>query len=176
VRTFIVGVIGFGFFQAGIQGGNTAITEPLRVCEVLENLNQYRDKPVAVLGRYSFRSSGRYLSESSCESVAQKTSAAGPGALRLEVDSKEAPKLPESFDIDAGTTDRKLRLIRKATTLGKFRFGSLEYDRWAIVYGRVEPAPDSPSSPSEKTKPELEPPSARLVYRGDGLIFFLSGE
>ena len=176
MRKFIVGVIGFGFFHAGIQGGNPALTEPVRVCEVLENLDQYRDKPVAVLGRYSFRSTGRYLSETSCEPAAQKSSAAGQGALRLQVDAKEAPRLPEPFDIDADMTDRKLRLIRKATTLGKFRFGSLEYDRWAVVYGRVEPASESPAAAPGGTKSELEPAAARLVYRGDGLIFFLSGE
>ena len=86
--------------------------------------------------------------------------------LRITLDSKEAPHLPEPFDIDGAAADRLLQLVRKGTALGKFRFGSLEYDRWAIVWGRVERAPGN----------EANPDVPRLLYRGDGLIFFISGE
>ena len=40
---------------------------PLTVCEIVRDLEMYQEKPVAVLGRYSFRQQGRWLAEQSCE-------------------------------------------------------------------------------------------------------------
>jgi hypothetical protein len=154
------------------------VSELVRVCEVLANLSQYSGRTVAVVGRYSFRESGRYLGEDACESGAAPGTFAWPRVLKLSLDPKDAPKLPDPFDLDGAAADRKLKLIRKTTALGKFRFGSIEYDRWAIVYGRVERSlqPDLPPPGSQPAKSGLEPAPARLLYRGDGLIFFVAGE
>ena len=50
--------------------------------------------------------------------------------------------------------------MQEHTKLHTFRFGTSDYDRWAVVYGRVE---------SDKAKT----PAVRLVYRGDGVVLFL---
>ena len=52
----------------------------------------------------------------------------------------------------------------KKTALGKFRFGTPEYDRWAVVYGRVVARKDDKKA------------AADLVFRGDGVIVFLTTE
>jgi hypothetical protein len=142
--------------------------EPVRVCDVLADPTAFRGKAVAVVGRYSYRQQGRYLSEEACESA---PGVASPRSVRLAEDSAAAPRLPEGFDIDPAAAARKLRETRKATALGKFRFGSLDYDRWAIVWGRVEPSEGTAAARSP-----LEPAAMRLVYRGDGVIFFIASE
>ena len=178
MRKLVVGSIGLWLFAIGAGAGAPAAVEPLRVCEVLQDLNAYRGKTVALLGRYSFRENGRFLSESGCQSKLTSGTFEWPAAVRLATDADAGPKPPENFDIDTAATSRKLQLVRKATTLGKFRFGSLEYDRWAIVYGRVEAAKefDSPPQGLKPAKSGLEPAPAQLLYRGDGLIFFLSAD
>lgn len=60
--------------------------------------------------------------------------------------------------------NRKFDDLRKRTSLGKFRFGSSDYDRWAVVYGRVE------SRKGESAKKA----AADLVFRGDGVVLFLT--
>ena len=162
MRTFVALVILFGWAN-GTRSATVSAIELVRVCDVLRNLEQYRGKTLAVVGRYSFRANGRYLSESAC--APEGGGAAPPAQLPLRLDSKDAPRLPEPFDLDAAAADRQLKLVRQTTQLGKFRFGSLDYDRWAIVWGRVENVADH----------EGQPPRPHLVYRGDGLIFFFTG-
>jgi len=174
----MVAAVGFWLSGWGAGAGAPASLEPVRVCEIVQDLNAYRGKAVAVLGRYSFRANGRFLSETACESKLKTGTFEWPAALRLQADTGSAPKPPDGFDIDSAETGRKLSLVRKTTALGKFRFGSLEYDRWAIVYGRVEEAKDlqAPPADAKASKSELEPAPAYLTYRGDGVVFFLSGE
>ena len=79
-------------------------------------------------------------------------------------DRADGPKPPDSYEFDAADLRRKLADIEKRTSLGKFRFGSLEYDRWAVVFGRV----DAPKGPDAgKTPPSL-------TFRGDGVIVFVT--
>jgi hypothetical protein len=133
--------------------------EPVSVCDVVRDLPAMEGKSVAVLGRYSFRDSGTSLGEQSCQPAV-----AVPAQLRLREDSKDGPKPPGSLEIDATGLRQKLADLRKRTSLGKFRFGSSDYDRWAVVYGRVEAA----KSADGKTAP------ASLVFRGDGVVIFLA--
>jgi hypothetical protein len=178
VSKSIAAIITLSLF--GIAGAADAPSplEPMRVCEILHDLNAYRGKVVPILGRYSYRTSGRFLSEEACESKLSSGGFDWPNTLKLELDSKEGPALPAQFDIDGAAADRKTKAMRKATALGKFRFGSLEYDRWAIVYGRVEPVRALEGAPPglQRSKSGLEPAPATLVYRGDGMIFFIAGE
>jgi hypothetical protein len=156
------------------RGDGPAPVHPVRVCELLRDPSAWRGKDVAVIGRFSYRESGRYMSEEACESPAAVGGTVSVNSLRLSLDAKNAPKLPDSFDIDSTAAGRELKETRKATTLGKFRFGSLEYDRWAVVYGRVEPVAGG-TAPAKSVK-GLEPAPLVLVYRGDGMVFFISSE
>jgi hypothetical protein len=138
-------------------GADTPIV-PFSVCEILRDLNKFQASAVAALGRYSFREQGRWLSEQACDG------SSSPPVLWLAEDGKEGPKAPGSFEIDAVTLNRKFDELRKHTSLGKFRFGSTDYDRWAVVYGRVEP----------RTGEAAKKAAADLVFRGDGVVVFLT--
>jgi hypothetical protein len=134
--------------------------EPLTVCEVLKDVPTQDGKTVAVLGRFSFRREGRTLNEESCGMNREAGEPPPPNAIRLTDDSKNGPKPPEVFALDGSAVNRKLKTIQEHTRLHTFRFGTADYDRWAVVYGRLE---------VDKAKP----PAARLVYRGDGVVLFL---
>jgi hypothetical protein len=135
---------------------------PLGVCEVLHDLASYEGKSVAVVGRYSFRENGRWMGEQACDAGSP-----GPGAtpplLWLVENSNEGPKPPGDFELDAVALHRKLALIQQHTTLGQFHFGTPDYDRWAVIYGRVE---------TRKAEAAKQAP-ANLVFRGSGAVVFL---
>ena len=124
--------------------------EPLTVCEVLKDLPANKGKVLAVLGRFSSRRDGRTINEESCGDKAN--------SVRLAEDVKQGPKPPQVFELNGVAVTRKLKQVKEHTHLHTFRFGSSDYDRWAVVYGRLEAETDTP---------------ARLVYRGDGVIVFL---
>lgn len=132
---------------------------PYRVCEILHDLPTFDGKPVAALGRYSFRENGRWLGEQACDD-----SAVALPTMWLAEDIKDGPRPPADFILDGAALERKLADVRKHTALGKFRFGTPDYDRWAVVFGRVEPR----KGDAAKKAP------ADLVFRGDGVIVFLA--
>jgi hypothetical protein len=132
---------------------------PYTVCEILHDLPSHEGKPEAVLGRYSFRQDGSWLNEQACESPST-----GASALLLAEDRNEGPRPPDTYQLDGAALNRKLVDIRKHTTLGKFRFGSSDYDRWAVVFGRVESRKEAVAKKA----------AAELVYRGDGVIIFIN--
>ncbi|HLK49508.1 MAG TPA: hypothetical protein VKT49_15305 [Bryobacteraceae bacterium] len=131
---------------------------PYSVCEILRDLPKFETAPIAALGRYSFREQGRWLSEDACDGPGK------PTVLWLTEDGKEGPKAPDQFEIDAVTLNRKFAELRQHTALGKFRFGSSDYDRWAVVYGKVAP----------RTGDAARKSPAELVFRGDGVVVFLN--
>jgi hypothetical protein len=134
---------------------------PLTVCEVTADLAAHEGKDIAVLGRYSFRRDGRWIGEESCEPAAK-----APPTLWLSEDSTTAPKPPGDFELDVPSLNRKFADLLRRTSLTKFRFGNPEYDRWAVVYGRVVPRkPDS-----------AHKASADLLFRGNGVVIFLTTE
>ena len=132
---------------------------PQTVCEVLHDLGQHDGNPVAALGRYSYRQDGRWLGEQSCPG-----DQATPPVLWLTEDTKDGPKPPVNFELDAAALTRKFAELRMHTSLGKFRFGTSDYDRWAVVYGRVEARKGDANKKA----------AADLVFRGDGVIVFLT--
>jgi hypothetical protein len=134
---------------------------PVTVCEVLADLPAHEGKDVAVLGRYSFRRDGRWIGEQSCEPAT-----AVPPVLWLTEDAIDGPKPPANLEFDVAVLNKKFAGLTRHTSLGKFRFGNPEYDRWAVVWGRVV---------SRKGDPAKKAP-ADLVFRGDGVIVFLTTE
>jgi hypothetical protein len=77
-----------------------------------------------------------------------------------------APRPPGNFDLDAAVLNKKFAEMVKHTFLGKFRFGQPEYDRWAVVYGRV----------AARKADDAKKASADLVFRGSGVVVFLKTE
>ena len=130
---------------------------PLTVCELLRDLPAHEGQPVAVMGRYSFRTSAHWLDQQGCP-----VAAGTPASLWLVEDLKDAPKAPDIFEFDAVELDKKLVDIQR-TALGKFRFGSTDYDRWAVIYGRVD----------TRKGEEAKKFAANLVIRGNAMIIFL---
>jgi hypothetical protein len=136
---------------------------PVGVCDVLRDLPKMEGKEVAVVGRYSFRAEGRWMSEQACYAPSDGA-AATPAELWLVEGAHEAPKPPSQFEIDNIALHKKLAEIRRHTSLGKFRFGTPDYDRWAVVYGRVlaRKGGDAKKAP------------ANLLFRGSGVVIFLT--
>ena len=134
---------------------------PLTVCEVVSDLPAHEGKEIAVLGRYSFRKEGRWIGEEACTPAASTTP-----LLWLTEDAAGAPKPPGNFELDAAALNRKFADMLRHTALGKFRFGTSDYDRWAVVYGRVvaRKGDDSKKIPAD------------LIFRGSGVVIFLTTE
>lgn len=132
---------------------------PLTVCEVVRDLAAREGQALAIVGRYSFRSNGRSLEEQACDPAVTI-----PPQLRMVEDSVDSPKPPDSYELDAGELRRKLADIQKRTSLGKFRFGSPDYDRWAVVFGRVEAAKGA----------DAQKMPVNLAFRGNGVVVFLT--
>jgi hypothetical protein len=135
--------------------------EPVSTCEVLRDLPSYEGKSAAIFGRYSYRSNGRWIGEQACSPPID-----APPQLWLLEDSRDGPHPPADFEIDAAQIRRKFADISKRTQLGKFRFGTPDYDRWAVVYGRVE----------QRKGEDAKRAPANLVIRGSGVIVFVSPE
>jgi hypothetical protein len=134
---------------------------PLGVCEVLHDLPALEGKNVAVIGRYSFRENGRWVAEPSCAPPVTV-----PPQLWLVEDLKGGPKPPGNFELDGVALNRKFVELQRRAPLGKFRFGTPDYDRWAVIYGRVEARKGEDSKRA----------AANLIIRGDGVIIVLTPE
>jgi hypothetical protein len=144
-----------------------ANVQPVRVCAILQDLTSYTDKVVAVVGRFSFRHEGRFLSEENCGSAGS--------VLPVAFDRKLAPKTPDHLEIEAGAVTKLLKMIQQSTALTKFRFGTPDYDRWAVVYGRVE-REDQLRTVVLNTGGHgstLEAGHAQLVCAGDSVVMFV---
>jgi hypothetical protein len=123
----------------------------MTVCEAMAEFIGHQGKTVALLGRYSFRTTGRWLDQEGCGEAKSRT------IISLAADPATAPKPPETAVIGESALEKKLAAVKRGTSLGKFKFGSPDYDRWAVVFGRLEGNSEKP----------------RLVYRGDGALFIL---
>ena len=144
---------------------------PVRICEVLGDPDSFDGKTAAIVVRYSFRESGRFVGEDACPA---DNSAGERHDVRLVFDAKNAPRMPEVFEIDSAVLDQKWKAVKQHTLLGKFRFGSADYDRWAVVYGRVEIRRSG--GPSAGGKTEAKASEAQVVCRGESAMLFLHEE
>jgi hypothetical protein len=131
--------------------------DPVPVCEAISNWKDDNSKVIALLGRYSFRETGphkgRWLDQEGCPEKGDR------GMILLTLDAQTAPKPPDQVAIDELALEKKMTEIRRHTSLGKFRFGSADYDRWAVVIGSMERRGEE---------------DFQLTYRGDGAVFFLA--
>jgi hypothetical protein len=135
-----------------------ATLAPLTVCEVVADLPAMEGKIVAVIGRYSFRSTGRWMGEQACP-------AAGPTPeLWMVEDSKDGPKPPEHLNLDSALLKSKFALVQRRSALVNFRFGTSDYDRWAVVYGRV----------ARRTSDATNKAPANLIFRGSSVIIVIT--
>jgi hypothetical protein len=135
--------------------------EPVSVCELLRDLPSHEGKDVAVFGRYSYRTNGRWIGEQACAPAVE-----GPAQFWLLEDPDRSPRPPQDFEIDGAAVRRKFVDILKRTALGKFRFGNPDYDRWAVIYGRVE----------QRKGEDAKKAPANLLIRGSGVIVFVTPE
>ncbi len=142
---------------------------PVTVCQVLTAPGRYVGKPVLVLGRFSFRASGRFLSQSKCPAPVK----GGTGVLRIVIDKQDGPAPPDAMSIDARAVDAERAAMEKSTALASFPFGSTDYDRWAIVYARFEPEPKDEKRAPAQVGDEFPDVQARLLCRGEALVIFL---
>ncbi len=131
----------------------TIAVQPVRVCSVLQDPRAYTGKVVAVVGRYSFRHDGRFLSEEICEGSTSGT------VLPVSFSQKLAPPTPEHLEFASAVVRKLLKQIQQTTALAKFRFGTPDFDRWAVVYGRIE---------ADKQAHPLT-----LICAGEGVVLFI---
>lgn len=131
---------------------------PMTVCEIVRDLPTQLGKTIAVLGRYSFRSSGRWMAEEGCEDKQ-------PGAeLWMAEDLKAGPKPPDELVLDSASLKKKFADVQTRSKLEVFKFGTSDYDRWAVVYGRIAAATGSEGRKS----------AAELVFRGSSVIVVIT--
>jgi len=132
---------------------------PLTVCEVLQDLTALDGKTIVVVGRYSFRQNGRWMGEQACAAAPS-----APPLIWLAEDAKGAPKPPGDFELDAAILRRKFADLQRHTSLAKLKFGNPEYDRWAMIYGRIE----------ARKGEALKQAAANLIFRGSGALVFMT--
>ena len=144
----------------------------VRVCDILRDLPSYHGKNVAIVGRFSYRDEGRFVSEKTCDSI-KSEARTDPAAILVLYDSKSAPKPPHDLYFDRNLVDKQLELIRRQTSLASFRFGSQDYDRWAVVYGRIEMNKDS-APRSKPASNQFEPAPARIICASSSMVVFLA--
>ncbi len=162
-----------------LHGGEPPL-QPVTVCEVLQDLAAYDGKTVAVVGRFSFRQTGRWLGEQKCEHKLVTGDQEWPNAFWVVYNPATAPKPPAVLAVDGVLLAKKLREVKLGTDLTKFRFGSSDYDNWAVVYGRVETRKDLltvTAGGARKNGFGLgESSPAQLVCHGDAVVIFLNND
>jgi hypothetical protein len=94
-----------------------APVRPLTVCEVLRDLDTYEGKAVSVVGRFSFRENGRFLSEEVCGEKVASGEKSRPAVFRLHDDGKSGPEVPRVLEVDRRVVVQKLDEIRRSTSL-----------------------------------------------------------
>jgi hypothetical protein len=154
--------------------------QPVTVCEVLQDLSAYDGKVVAMVGRFSFRQNGRWLGEQNCDRKLVIAEQQWPNAFWVAYDPASAPKPPAVLTVDGVLLAQKLRAVKQATSLTKFRFGSTDYDSWVVIYGRVETRKDLVLATAGGTRKNGfgygESSPARLVCHGDAVVMFLTDD
>jgi hypothetical protein len=141
---------------------------PVRVFEALQQLEKSAGKMVAMIGRFSFRETGRYLSDRPCGSEADGQE----GVVRVTFDTSPRSASITRIEFDGGAVRRELANVKRCNTLKKIRYGSPEYERWALVYGRIQPPQKSQESvpPADKEFPHI---AASVICGGEAALLFL---
>jgi len=154
--------------------------QPVTVCEVMKDLAAYDGKVVAVVGRFSYRQAGRWLGEQRCGHKLVIGDQEWPNAFWVVYDPAAAPKPPAVLAVDDAQLAQKLHEVKLGTSLTNFRFGSTDYDSWALVYGRVETRKNLVEATAAGTRKNGfgygESSPAQLVCHGDAEVVFLTGD
>jgi hypothetical protein len=162
-----------------VVGAEPAL-QPVTVCEVMQDLQAYDGKVVAVVGRFSSRQAGHWLGEQNCGRKLIAGDREWPNAFWVAYDPVDAPKPPAVLAVDAPLLAKKLREVKLGTALTKLPFASPDYDNWAVVYGRVETRKDLVTATASGTRRNGfgygESSPARLVCHGDAVVIFLNEE
>lgn len=160
-----------------LSGGEPAL-QPLTVCEIMKDLAAYDGKVVAVVGRFSFRQSGRWLGEQHCAQKLVIADQEWANAFWVRYDPVSAPAPPAVLAVDGVLLAQKLREAKRNTALTKFRFGSQDYDAWAVIYGRVETRKDMVLVSADGTRKNGfgygESSPAQLVCHSEAVVVFLN--
>ena len=180
MRLYIFILIVRALLPAALLPGAEPALQPVTVCDVLQNLSAYDGKVVAIVGRFSFRQNGRWLGEQNCGRKLVIGEQEWPSALWVAYDPASAPKPPAVLAVDGVLLAQKLRAVKQATSLTKFRFGSTDYDTWAVVYGRVETRKDLVAVTADGTRKNGygygESSPARLVCHSEAVVIFLTDD
>ena len=154
--------------------------QPVTVCDVLKDLSAYDGKVVAVVGRFSFRQNGRWIGEQKCDRKLVTGEPEWPNSLWVSYEPATAPKPPDVLAVDGVLLAQKLREVKLATTLTKFRFGSSDYDSWAVIYGRIEMRKELLGASAGGTRKNGfgygDSSPARLVCHSDAVVVFLNDD
>jgi hypothetical protein len=163
-----------------LSAGAKSALQPVTVCEVLQDLAAYDGKVVAVVGRFSFRQTGRWLGEQKCAHKFVSGDLEWPNAFWVVYDPETAPKPPAVLAVNATLLSQKIREVKLGTALTKLPFGSTDYDSWAVIYGRVETRKDlvmpAPGGSRKNGFGYGDSSPARLVCHGDAVVVFLNDE
>jgi len=97
-------------------------------------------------------------------------------ALEVALDPKATLPVPNNFEYNSAVVYRNLRIIQRHTSLGRFRFGSVEYDRWAVIYGRVavDKGFKAGTRPTTASRGSFDPAPARIICPGESMILMLA--
>jgi len=143
----------------------------------MQDLAAYDGKVVAIVGRFSARQSGRWLGEQRCDHKLLIGDQEWPNAFWVSYDPADAPRPPAVLAVDAQSLSLKLREVKARTSLMNLRFGSGDYDTWAVVYGRVETRKDLVRVTGGGTRKNGfgigNSSPARLVCHGDAMVITL---
>lgn len=161
------------------QGGDPPL-QPVTVCEALRGLAGYDGKTVAVVGRFSFRQGGRWLGEQKCGQKLVIENQEWPNSLWVTYEPQSAPTPPSVLAVDSVMLAQKLREVKLGTSLTKFRFGSADYDAWALVYGRIETRKDlvtvTAAGAQRNGFGSGDSSPAQLVCHGEAVVVFLNDD
>src|SRR5689334_12586827 len=82
--------------------------EPVTVCEVLKDPKLYDGRVVALLGRYSYRTEGRWIGEDACKTPENSTSTPSPEIIWLSYAPDSAPRMVSGYTVDGAAVAQKL--------------------------------------------------------------------
>lgn len=152
-----------GILLIGTLGISTASAKlrPVTVCEVLEHLDFYNDKMIAVVGRFSSNAfDGAWLSEGVCDAKVRPRDSNWPYAIFIGCFNGKEPPRVHVLQVDRDALQAKLSKLRRTTSLGYYHplilpkpglegnateetqaAGKQVKEHWAVIYGRVSSAP-----------------------------------
>src|SRR5277367_1223628 len=145
----------FALICATVLAGQSA-PQIVTICDILSAPQNFDHKAVVVVGRLSKRASEQWIGQKSC--ATGETQPQNASQFVIQFNHEDAPLPPEDFALDSNAVSAKFKTLSHGTVLHDFPFGSGSYDRWGMVFGRVD----------------LE--HSAIICRGEALVFLWSGK